>query len=88
MVLVLFFVNYRRRYKNIADTLRNKKFSFWLVINDEEDFKAIDNIEIIPFLKNKLSESLEGGLRGAKILKKVKILFLSDLETYLQQKIQ
>ena len=84
---VLILCKLSQRYKNIADTLRNKKFSFWLVIDDEEDIKAMDT-EIIPFLKNKLSESLEGGLGGAKILKKVEILVLKELEARLQQKIQ
>lgn len=68
------------KHKNISKELKGKEFSFWFVINDEEDIKAMDNMEIVDFLET----ALKGTLRGAKLVRETKVLFLSELRKKLQ----
>ena len=86
-LLILCRLSKNRSHKTLAEELAKHKFyDFWLIINDEDDVKAIDNEEIkgiIDFLKKKLRESLAGSLRGA--IKNVQILFADELTDKLKQ---
>ena len=44
----------------------------------------MDNMEVMPFLKKTLKTALEGTLRGAKLVRETKVLFLSELREELK----
>ena len=74
-----------QKYKKVAEELQNVDcYDFFLVINDEDNIKAIDTEEIkgiLDFLKEKLLESLSGQLKGGvKSTENVKVLFARQLE--------
>ena len=74
-----------QKHKLVTKELQNIDFyDFFLVINDEDNIKAIDTEEIkgiLDFLKEKLRESLTGQLKGgAQLINKVKVLFVEQLE--------
>ena len=75
-----------RKHENISNILDNKQYWFYFVINDgdndEGDIKALE--DIMNFLIGKFEECLSGSLVGAKLVKKVKVLFSSQLQTNLQ----
>ena len=75
--------------QQVAKELKDiDSYNFFLVINDEEDIRAIDTKEvkgILDFLKKELPKSLSGQLGGAKLVKDVKILFAGELEEYLKK---
>ena len=77
-----------QKHQQVDEELKKiQSYNFWLVLTDEDDIKAIDNQEItniIDFLKEKLSQSLEGPLQGSKLVKNVRILFPAELQNELQ----
>ena len=79
-----------QNHEAVAKELKKyKSYDFWLVINDEDDVKAIDDEGIkgiINFLEEELPKFLSGHLKGAKLIKTVQILFASELKEKLQQK--
>ena len=50
------------------------------MINDEEEVIAIDNMDMVPFLKGKLRRSLQDALGGSQISNEVQVLFLRELK--------
>lgn len=72
------------KHKHISKELKGKEFSFWFVINDEEDIKAMDNMEVVDFLKKTFKTALGGTLSSAKLVRETKVLFLSELRKELQ----
>ena len=67
-----------KKYEKISQELHDKEFAFWLVINDEEDIKAID--DLISDLKKELKRSLKDKLEGSKLMRDVEILPLSEFK--------
>ena len=65
------------KYQDIANRMADKTFLFYFVINDEENVKALSNMDLPSMLEQKLESALSGTLKPAKL---VKVLFLSQVE--------
>ena len=74
-----------RKHEKISDILDKKQFLFYFVINDgdEGDIKALD--DTTNFLREQCKQCLSGTLGGAKLVKKVEVLFPSHLRERLDQ---
>ncbi len=72
-----------RKYKKISNILDNKQYWFYFVINDGDNIKDKGDIkaleDIMDFFSKKFEKCLLGTLGGAKLVKKVKVLFPSHL---------
>ena len=65
-----------QKHANISQELKNKKFLFWLVINDTTNIPAIDGMGLKSFLKNSITDSLI----KKKLIENTEILLIDQLE--------
>lgn len=69
----------KQKYKKISRELIGKSFSFWFIINDEHNIKAIDNMNLVEYLKKCFAS-----LIGTKLVKNTKVLLLKEFKEELQ----
>ena len=74
-----------QKHEKIANELKDKNFEFWFVINDEDDIKAIDNLDVEPFLREELKNSLAGGIGGTVLVKTTQIFLLTKFKEQIQE---
>ena len=70
-----------QKYINISKELKNKNFSFWLVINDLKNVSAIDSMGLKPFLQTSMTDSLT----KKNLVKNTEIFFVHQLEKKLKK---
>ena len=70
-----------QKHVNIFQELKDKKISFWLVINDTLNIPAIDSMGLKSFLQTSMTNSLT----KKKLVKNTEIFFVQQLEKQLKQ---
>ena len=80
----LILVLLKQKYKNIATELKEKKFSFWFVINDTDNIKAYDWLELPQYLKKNFQQALSAQF-GVKLFQKTEVLFEKEFKQKLHQ---